>query len=234
MSGNKGGVQVILKKTFPHAVYVHCNSHRLNLVLCTSSKVSPTISTFFDVINNMYSFMTGSHRHARFMEIQQQLRPGKTNLELERSCDVRWSSWSSAVSKVLTLLGPILETLAEFSESSGKTKLEADSLLQKMQTKNILFLLVTFNKLFEASDYATKGLQSATISVTDCIDLIEGLKERYTTFRNEGNDFDKVMALTDDLMKMHDIVNLDVTGARKRKLPAKLGDMLIESTVGKV
>lgn len=108
--------------------------------------------------------------------------------ELERSCDVHWNSWSSAVSKVLTLLGPKLETLAKFSENSGHTNFEADSLLQQLQMKKILFLLVTFKKLFETSDYATKGLQFATISLTDCIDLIEGLKESYTTFRNEEND----------------------------------------------
>ena len=54
-------------------------------------------------------------------------RPGKKTLELEQSCDVRWSSWSNAVSKVLRLLGPILETLATFSESLGQTKIEADT-----------------------------------------------------------------------------------------------------------
>ncbi|KAJ4932772.1 hypothetical protein JOQ06_011187, partial [Pogonophryne albipinna] len=57
-----------------------------------ASKVSPGISTFFDVINNLHSFMTGTRRHARFIEIQKELPPGKPTLELERSCDVRWSS----------------------------------------------------------------------------------------------------------------------------------------------
>ena len=33
MSGHKGGVQAILRKTFNYAVFVHCSSHRLNLVL---------------------------------------------------------------------------------------------------------------------------------------------------------------------------------------------------------
>ena len=42
-----------------------------------------------------------------------------------------------------------------------------------------VFILVMFNRLFEMSDYATKGLQCSTITVTDCIDLIEGLKENY-------------------------------------------------------
>ena len=151
--------------------------------------------------------MTGAHRHAKFLEIQKQMWPAQTTLELERSCDVRLSSWSNAVSKVLTLLGPILETLATFSQSSGQTKLEADSLLHQMQTIVTMFLLVTFNQLFDVSDFATKDLQSSTLSVADCIDLTEGLKDSYT-----------VMALTDELMDKHEIVCLDI----RRKLPARL------------
>ena len=163
---------------------MHCNSNRLNLVLCTAAKVSPGISTFFDIINSLHYFMTGAHRHVKFLEIQKQIRPGQKSLELERSCDVRWSSWSNAVSKALTLLGPIVETLTTFSKSSGQTKLETDSQLHQMKTKKLLFLLVTFNQLFEVSDYATKSLQSSTLSVTDCTDLIEGLKDSSTQFRN--------------------------------------------------
>jgi len=83
-----------------------------------------------------------------------------------------------------------------------------------------------FNRLFEMSDYATKGLQCSTIIVTDCIDLIEGLKENYT-------DFIKLVTLTDDLMKKHNILNWDVTRSRKRRLPGKFGDSQSESTLGK-
>ncbi|CAM4658849.1 unnamed protein product [Leuciscus chuanchicus] len=85
MSGNKGGVHVILKRTFPQALYVHCNSHRLNLVLCAASKVSGHVSTFFDTLNNIHSFMTGSSRHAKFVAAQKELHPGRRCLELERS-----------------------------------------------------------------------------------------------------------------------------------------------------
>ena len=94
-----------------------------------------------------------------------------------------------------------------------------------------LFLLVTFNQLFEVSDYNTK--QSSTLSVTDCIDLIEGLKDSYTQFRNESGAFDKVMALTDELMNKHEIVCLDNSGSRKRKLPARLDNTRVDSTLGK-
>uniref|UniRef100_A0A3B3R0H2 DUF4371 domain-containing protein n=1 Tax=Paramormyrops kingsleyae TaxID=1676925 RepID=A0A3B3R0H2_9TELE len=235
MSGNKGGVHVILKLTFPQALYVHCNSHRLNLVLCAASKVSGHVSTFFDTLNNIHSFMTGSSRHAKFVAAQKELHPGRRCLELERSADTRWSSKSGAVSKVLTLLDVILEVLAEYAESSGQSKVEAQSLLQQIQTKKFLFLLVTFGKLFQTSDFATQGLQSPTLSVPECIDLIEGLKESFARFRdNSVCDFEQVMKLTEELMQKNEITSWDITsGTRVRKIPARLAGSVVTTSLGK-
>lgn len=120
--------------------------------------------------------MTGANRHARFLQIQKELHPNKPCLEIVRSMDIRWSSKSESVSRVLTLYDVILETLSEFAEGSGQTKIEAESLLQQIQNKRSIFLLVAFSKLFSASDFATKGLQSPSVSVTDCVHMIEGLK----------------------------------------------------------
>lgn len=83
--------------------------------------------------------------------------------------------------------------------------MDAEQLLQQMQTKKIVFMHVTFCKLFENSDFATKGLQSSTLCVTDCISLIETLKATYATFRDDSmGDFDKVLKLTEELMEKHD------------------------------
>ncbi len=76
-------------------------------------------------------------------------------------------------------------------------------------------------------------MQSSTLSVTDSIDLIEGLKDNYTKFRNENDAFDKVMALTDELMNKHEIVRWDTSGPRKRRLPARLESTYVDSTVSK-
>lgn len=156
MSGHRGGVQSILKETFAKAVYVHCNSHRLNLVLCAAAESSGHVSTFFTVINQIHNFFTGAQRHTQFVELQKEMHPERPCKELERSCDTRWSSKSGSVHKVLEMLDILLETLAEYSETSGQTKLDADNLLQQMQTKK----LVVFCKLFQCSDFSTKGLQS--------------------------------------------------------------------------
>jgi hypothetical protein len=138
------------------------------------------------------------------------------------------------VCKVLLLLDVILEVLADFSEACGQTTLEADALLQQIQNKKCLFLLVTFSKLFDTSDFATKGLQSSTLSVTDCIGLIEILKSSFSMFRdNSGGDFDKVLKLTEEMMIKHDISHWDVSASRQRKLPVKLADSVVTSSLRK-
>lgn len=229
MSGHKGGVQFILKRTFPKAIYVHCNSHRLNLVLCTAAKASGHVSTFFDTVNQIHGFFTGAHQHSCLMEVQKEMHPNRQVMELERSCDTRWSSKSGSVHKILQLLDVVLETLAGFSKTSGQSKIEAD-----VQTKKFVFMLLTFCKLFENSDFATKGLQSSTLCVTDCISLIETLKATYATFRDDSKgDFVEVLRLTEELMEKHEIANWDVVVSRERKLPSKFHDSVVTTTLGK-
>lgn len=83
------------------------------------------------------------------MEIQKQLHPSRQCLELERSVDTR------SISKVLILLDCILELLAECSGSShNEAIIETQGLLQQIQTKRFLFLLVIFGKHFECSDFS--------------------------------------------------------------------------------
>ena len=95
-----------------------------------------------------------------------------------------------------------LESLAEFSE-------------QQIQTKKFIFLLATFGKLFDTSNFATKGLQSSTLCISDWIDLIEILKKKqlFPSSENTDGDFDKVLKLTKELMSKKDISDWDVTSS---------------------
>lgn len=146
MAGQKGGVQAILKSTFQKAIYVHCHSHRLNLVLASVARTSADASTFFDTVNSLHTFMCGSQRHARFLDAQKTMYPDRRALELERGCDTRWSSRSSAVSKVLILYDVIIEVLSEYAEGGGQCQIDAQSLLQQMRTKKNHFLPCAFQR----------------------------------------------------------------------------------------
>ncbi|KAK0136977.1 Zinc finger MYM-type protein 1 [Merluccius polli] len=171
MSGHKGGVQAILKGTFENAV--------LNLILSAVARTSLDASTFFDSL-----FMCGSDCHARFLNMQKEMRPDHRSLELERGCDTRWDSRSAAVTKVFILYDVIVEVLAQYTEGGGQSQIEAQSLLQQIRTYKFIFLLVLFKHLFSKSDFTSKSLKSISTSVADTVDLIENLKQELTDIRS--------------------------------------------------
>lgn len=53
-SGAKGGVQLILKRTFPRGVYIQCCSHCLNFVLNSVAKTSRHMNMFFETLNSIH------------------------------------------------------------------------------------------------------------------------------------------------------------------------------------
>ncbi len=48
-------IQMCLDQLPPHAVYVHCCSHRLNLVLSSVAKVSGHVNKFFETLNSVHA-----------------------------------------------------------------------------------------------------------------------------------------------------------------------------------
>ena len=203
-------------------------------MLCSAAKESGHVSTFFDTVNQIHGFFTVAQWHARFFEIQTEMHPDRLSMEQERASDSRWSSKSGSVHKILKLLDVLLEALAECAEMSGQTKIEAEQLLLQVQTKKFVFMLLVFCKLFDNSDFATKGLQSSSLCVTDCIYLIEMLKATYATFQDDSDgDFKKVLRQTEELMEKHKMANWDEVVSREHKLPSKFHPSVVTTTLGK-
>ena len=73
MSGCFSDVQARLRDKVPQAVYLHCHSHRLNLILGDCVKNISGLPLFFSVINTLYTFITKSKvgiRYQLFIEAQ--------------------------------------------------------------------------------------------------------------------------------------------------------------------
>ena len=56
MSGRCAGVQQKICEVVPHAAYVHCYAHCLNLVLVDSTKSVSEASDFFYLMETLYVF----------------------------------------------------------------------------------------------------------------------------------------------------------------------------------
>ena len=76
MSGRHGGVQAKMKGAgYRNATFVHCASHRLNLVSTATAERHPLIKSCFDILDLTYSFMNGTKRHAAFLDVQHEHYP---------------------------------------------------------------------------------------------------------------------------------------------------------------
>jgi len=60
MSGHVSGVHVRIREQAPFAVYVHCASHCLNLVLNHSSQ-TPLIRRMFTILSDVINFFSPAH-----------------------------------------------------------------------------------------------------------------------------------------------------------------------------
>lgn len=60
MSGQYSGVQKRINDIVPTASFVHCCAHNLNLVISDASKISPSISRFFETVQNVFNFFSSS------------------------------------------------------------------------------------------------------------------------------------------------------------------------------
>jgi len=63
MTGRKTGVQQKLLEMNPHAVFVPCDNHSLNLVCVHTAETSSIVVTFFGTVQEVFVFFSGStHR----------------------------------------------------------------------------------------------------------------------------------------------------------------------------
>lgn len=70
MSGSNKGVQQIVRQFAPLAMYTHCYAHRLNLVLLDSCKMVEDANEFFNVLEKLYVFVSGSFVHQKWVNVQ--------------------------------------------------------------------------------------------------------------------------------------------------------------------
>ena len=91
MSGHYAGVQQHICDIVPHATYVHCYAHYLNVVLVDSKKRVSEATDFFSLMETLYVFLSRSVMHAFSLKKQSELQPERPQNQLQRLTDTQWS-----------------------------------------------------------------------------------------------------------------------------------------------
>ena len=110
-SGRKTGVQARLKKHAPHAVFVHCHCHMLQLACVQAANSTPGIKHVYTALTTLWKYFHYSPKRAESLkEIQKVLE--LPELKVIKPSDTRWLSHQMCVKAVKANYNALMLTLS--------------------------------------------------------------------------------------------------------------------------
>lgn len=180
MKGKHSGMQNRIRCIEPRAFFVPCSSHSLNLVVNDSARCSLDAVKFFDIVQNLYVFVSSSTNRWDIY------KKNVAGLTLKPLSDTRWESRIDALKPLKTSLGDIYEALIEISEDgNSEIKITAESLGNKiMEFQFICSILVWFD-ILEKINIASKYLQGTQINLSVGIQMLEHVSKCLVQMRSD-------------------------------------------------
>lgn len=178
MSGEKAGVNALIKQDYPHAHYVHCYAHKLNLIMAQATSQNTQVRIFFADINEIPAFFSNSPQRVRILdEIVGKRFPGVSN--------IRWNFKSRLVETVYEHQESLVNCLEEIEEHSkqSSTIAQARGLLLRIQQPVFLFWLKMFHLIMPHVDLLYNQLQNRQIDSVSANAAISAFEENIHIIR---------------------------------------------------
>lgn len=190
MSGMYNGVQKKIQQIAPHAYFVHCASHNLNLVLKDAVDANHEISQFFDDIQSIYNFFGHSINHWLGLK---NVSESSSNVTLKTLNPTRWAGRYEAVFALKERFGDVMKELSKLIVTSDKAKERNDAigLKKKLESFDFVLLLVVQTKVLQQINIVSKCLQSESMDIVKAYDLLEETLSGIKEIRNSFKDFVK-------------------------------------------
>ncbi|XP_060858819.1 zinc finger MYM-type protein 1-like [Metopolophium dirhodum] len=161
MAGKINGVQTILREKYPHALFFHCASHKLNLVvndLNCVPEIRNTISTVKDIINFF-----------RESVLRRKCIPN-----IPAFCETRWSQKYRSISIFKENFEIIVHALDKLSKDGNTATRKVAFQLYAVANKSIfimsVILIAKYSKLLEP---VVNALQSKNLDLLKCSNFIK-------------------------------------------------------------
>ena len=190
MASGINGVQAKVKERAPTALFIHCYAHRLNLVLTQGASKLRECRIFFAHLSGLSAFFSRSSKRTQLLDDICQRR-------LPRVAPTRWQYNSRLVNTVFEkrvalkeLFDHILQHHDDYDEDSVRC---ADGFNAHLDDFEFVFLLSTFQGLFEYSDVLFGILQKKSLDVQFCLARVD---EFCDTIEKERGRFDETYEAT--------------------------------------
>ncbi|XP_074521239.1 zinc finger MYM-type protein 1-like [Halichoeres trimaculatus] len=170
MSGQRGGVQALVKVKCRHALFVHCYAHKLNLVLAQGTSNIRESRLFFASLDSFHNFFSRSPKRTALLKEVDSIRVlgGSTT---------RWNFKSRAGHAVHEGRGSLITALDRITAEPGWDKdaiAQSSALRQKLDDFDFMFMLGVFKTIFGLTEPLFQVLQSRALAIRKCEERVNG------------------------------------------------------------
>jgi len=183
MSGAYKGVQAIILKWNPFALYSPCACHSLNLCGVCAAECCSEAQTFFGIVQQLYNlFSCSPKRWAILKEI--------VGFSLHSLSDTRWSARVECVRPLAAHIGKITEAVTSLLQLNitVETRATINGILKYLKSFQCVVMASIWVKVLIPINYRSQLLQSMDATLDVEISNIENLIDDLKTLRNKWNN----------------------------------------------
>lgn len=229
MRGKYNGVKTRIQKESPQCLFIWTFDHVLNLVIMEACGSSLPAKVLFGTLEKLYTFFSTSRKRSDILQdIQKEADLGKLHRP-QRVSTTRWWSHQKALDTVFfAQSGKLYDCFRDAfehcltPEHSKETVTDAEALVQKISSFEMVITAHLYNKIFTITDPASLYLQSEKIDILTAIRLVETVQSQLVTLRGE---FENVVEEAKEFCAAHELEEHDFTERRRRKRKKMPGEV---------
>jgi len=203
MRGEFHGLQRKILDENPHAFYIHCFAHQLQLVVVSVAKCCPSVFDFFNITTMIVNTVNASCKRRDQLSQQHhdnivnQLDSGKLfsgrgknqETNLVRPGDTRWGSRHKTLCRLQHMWKAVLEVLENIAEDGvGEKRTTASGLLLQMESFEFVFILHLMIQLLGITNDLSQCLQRKDQNIVRAVALIGITLDKINDVRQHGWD----------------------------------------------
>lgn len=173
MSGVRAGVASLISARYPNALYFHCASHRLNLVVASSCQTceEQSIRNMLDSIKKTSDiFKHSAKKEFLFGRTISEELPTETRRKLMDVCRTRWILRLDGMQRFQEFLSPIITTLDRINKNWDKSyerdaKIIAGGLKTNIEKFDFIIALVIVRHVLAYIQPLTYELQQVKLDI---------------------------------------------------------------------
>ena len=181
MAGKQSGVQKRILDINSNAMFVICECHSLNLVLCDCAKSCLAFFTYFGVLKKIYALF--AHSTKRWDVLKEHCQK-----VVKRPSDTRWESKINSVMILRCELESVVKSLIAVRSDASDSMVvaEINGILKEVSTFEFVVSTVVWYEVLAKAHIVSKYLQKENMNIDEGVTQVQGLKEWMKHYRQQG------------------------------------------------